>query len=126
SFNRCTWNYIMTSGTHRAYRCISIVGIMSAVLLLSACGGTSPSTTANGSGSPAASTAIIAVVAAENFYGDITKQIGGNHVNVTSILSDPNVDPHEYQSNYQAAQSVSKAQLVIENGGGYDDWMDKI
>ena len=65
-------------------------------------------------------------MAAENFYGDIVKQIGGNHVNVVSILSDPNIDPHEYQSNYQTAQNVSKAQLVIENGGGYDDWMDKV
>jgi len=65
-------------------------------------------------------------VAAENFYGDIVKQLGGNHVAVTSILSDPNVDPHEYESNVQNGIAVSKAQLVIENGGGYDDWMDKL
>ena len=68
----------------------------------------------------------IQVVAAENFYGDIVKQLGGSHVSVTSILSDPNVDPHEYQSNVQTGITVSKADLVIENGGGYDDWMDKI
>src|SRR5258708_23915116 len=66
------------------------------------------------------------VVAAENFYGEIARQVGGQHVAVTSILSDPNVDPHEYQSNVQTGITVSKADLVIENGGGYDDWMDKI
>jgi zinc/manganese transport system substrate-binding protein len=66
------------------------------------------------------------VVAAENFYGNITMQLGGSHVNVTSILSDPNVDPHEYTSNVQTALKVSKADLVIENGLGYDDWMDKL
>ena len=88
--------------------------------LLSACsGGTTGSTT------PSSSTAIN-VVAAENFYGDIVKQLGGSHVSVTSILSDPNIDPHQYEANVQTAVQVSKAQLVIENGGGYDDWMDKI
>jgi len=65
-------------------------------------------------------------VAAENFYGDIVKQLGGSHVSVTSILSDPNVDPHEYESNVQDAKAISTAQLVIENSGGYDDWMDRL
>ena len=69
---------------------------------------------------------VINVVAAENFYGDIVRQLGGSHVAVTSIISDPNVDPHEYESNPQTAIEVSSAQLVIENGLGYDSWMDKI
>ncbi|MBI3941504.1 MAG: zinc ABC transporter substrate-binding protein [Chloroflexi bacterium] len=68
----------------------------------------------------------ISIVAAENFYGDIAKQIGGDQVVVVSILSDPAVDPHEYESNVQNAVAVTKAKLVIENGGGYDDWMDKL
>ena len=68
----------------------------------------------------------IQVVAAENFYGDLASQIGGSHVSVTSVLSDPNVDPHAYQSNTSTAIKVSQANLVIENGAGYDDWMDKI
>lgn len=86
--------------------------------LLSACGGASLATNSN--------SAFIKVVAAENFYGDIARQLGGNRVSVASILSDPNVDPHEYQSNVQTGIAVSKANLVIENGGGYDGWMDKI
>jgi zinc/manganese transport system substrate-binding protein len=91
------------------------------LFLLSACGDSSTATP-GGSSSPTA----ISVVAAENFYGDITRQLGGSHVSVTSILSDPNVDPHVYESNVQTAETVSKAQLVIENGLGYDTWMDQL
>ena len=86
---------------------------------LSACGGAAPGATSD-------SPRIINVVAAENFYGNIVQQIGGSHVSVTSILTDPNVDPHVYESNVQTAITVSKAALVIENGGGYDGWMDKL
>ena len=68
----------------------------------------------------------IKIVAAENFYGNIAEQIGGDRVAVTSILSDPNVDPHEYESNVDDAKAIANANLVIENSGGYDDWMDKL
>ncbi|MGZ3623034.1 MAG: metal ABC transporter solute-binding protein, Zn/Mn family [Ktedonobacteraceae bacterium] len=88
------------------------------LLSLSAC-------TSSTNGSTTSSSAIN-VVAAENFYGDIAKQLGGSHVSVTSIISNPNVDPHEYESSVKTAIQVSQAQLVIENGGGYDDWMDKL
>lgn len=94
------------------------------IFLLSACGGVTSGTTSQSSTS--SSSAIINVVAAENFYGDIVKQLGGTQVAVTSILSNPNVDPHEYESNVSTALTVSKAQLVIENGDGYDTWMDKL
>src|SRR5450755_523461 len=94
---------------------------ISLLFLLSACG-----STVTGSGNTSSASAIINVVAAENFYGDIVKQLGGSHVNVTSILADPNVDPHEYESNVNNAKAVFKANLVVENGGGYDSWMDKL
>lgn len=68
----------------------------------------------------------IRVVAAENFYGDIVKQLGGRHVSVLSILSDPNADPHQYESDVQDGIAVAKANLVIKNGEGYDTWMDKL
>lgn len=97
--------------------------VIACLFLLSACRGTTASGSASGTSS---SSRMINVVAAENFYGDVVKQLGGSHVSVTSILSDPNVDPHEYTSNVQTAQKVSKADLVIENGLGYDDWMDKL
>jgi zinc/manganese transport system substrate-binding protein len=90
-------------------------------MLLTACTGGAPS-----AGPAAAASGVISVVAAENFYGDIVKQLGGSHVSVTSILSDPNIDPHEYESNVQNGIAVSKAQVVIQNGEGYDTWMDKL
>src|SRR6185437_6597700 len=72
------------------------------------------------------SSQVIQVVAAENFYGDIVKQLGGSHVQVKSILSDPNVDPHEYESNVQDGIAISKANFVIKNGDDYDTWIDKL
>lgn len=72
------------------------------------------------------SSSTIQVVAAENFYGDMVKQLGGSHVHVLSILSDPNADPHEYESNVQDGIAVAKANIVIENGEDYDTWMDKL
>jgi ABC-type Zn uptake system ZnuABC Zn-binding protein ZnuA len=71
----------------------------------------------------AQSAPLLHVVAAENFYGDIARQIGGDRVSVTSIMSDPNIDPHQYESNVHDAKALSSADLVIENGGGYDDWI---
>jgi zinc/manganese transport system substrate-binding protein len=68
----------------------------------------------------------IRVVAAENTYGDLFSQIGGSHVRVLSILSDPNVDPHEYESNVSDARAIAEANIVIENSGDYDSWMDKL
>jgi zinc/manganese transport system substrate-binding protein len=69
---------------------------------------------------------VLQVVAAENFWGSIVAQIGGIHVQVLSIVSDPNADPHEYESNASDARAVATADYVIENGAGYDSWMDKL
>ena len=105
--------------SHRASTCLFLAFLFACLCLLSACGGSAVANT-QGAGHT------IKVVAAENFYGNLASQLGGGHVSVTSILSDPNVDPHEYQSNTNTAIAVSQANLVIENGAGYDDWMDKI
>ena len=67
-----------------------------------------------------------AVVAAENVWGDIARQIGGSRVSVTSILSDPNADPHTYETDPRDATAVSGATFVIENGAGYDDFIDRL
>ena len=69
---------------------------------------------------------IIKIVAAENFYGNVAEQIGGDEVSVTSIMSDPNVNPREYESSVEDAKAVAAAGLVIENGGGFDGWMDRL
>jgi zinc/manganese transport system substrate-binding protein len=69
---------------------------------------------------------VIQVVAAENFWGSLVSQLGGTHVNVLSIVTDPNADPHEYESNAADAQAVANASFVIVNGAGYDDWATQL
>ena len=68
----------------------------------------------------------IGVVAGENFWGSIASQIGGDRVAVTSIIDDPDADPHEYETSARDAAAVSRARLVIENGVGYDDFLPKL
>jgi zinc/manganese transport system substrate-binding protein len=72
------------------------------------------------------SSAKIQIVAAENFWGSLISQLGGTHVQVLSIVTDPNADPHEYESNSADAQAIATANFVIVNGAGYDDWALKI
>lgn len=74
----------------------------------------------------AALTQPIRVVAAENFYGDVATQIGGDRVSVVSILSDPSADPHEYESNADDARAVANAQVLIKNSLGYDAFLDNL
>jgi zinc/manganese transport system substrate-binding protein len=94
--------------------------------LLAACGSTaSPSAPPPAASAASAPTAgQVTVVASTNVYGDIVKQIGGDKVQVTSFISDPEQDPHSYEANTQNQLALSKAKLVIENGGGYDDFVD--
>lgn len=66
------------------------------------------------------------IVAAENMYGDIAKQIGGVHVDVTTILSNPDQDPHSFELTPSVGYALTKAQLVIINGVGYDAWADRL
>ena len=69
---------------------------------------------------------LVKVVAGENFWGNIAGQIGGRHVQVTSILSNPNTDPHEYEADVASALAVAEARLVIANGAGYDDFLSEL
>ena len=76
--------------------------------------------------SSTATSGVVQVVAAENFWGSIAAQVGGSHVKVVSIITDPNADPHSYEPTSQDARTVADAQYVIYNGVGYDAWMDKL
>ena len=71
-------------------------------------------------------TKTIQIVAAENFWGSLVSQIGGTHVKVLSIVSDPNADPHEYESNAENARAFAMADYIVINGAGYDDWAEKL
>ena len=68
----------------------------------------------------------LTVVAGENFWGSIAAQLGGDAVTVTSIVTNPNTDPHEYESNTRDARAFADAKYVVLNGAGYDDWGKKL
>lgn len=68
----------------------------------------------------------ISIVASTNVWGDIASQVGGDQVEVTSILSDPSADPHLFESDAKTASQVNSAQIVIKNGLGYDEFIDKL
>jgi zinc/manganese transport system substrate-binding protein len=68
----------------------------------------------------------ISVVAAENFYGDVARQIGGDDVAVASIMSNPDQDPHLFETTPSTVRQIAAAQVVILNGADYDPWMDKL
>jgi zinc/manganese transport system substrate-binding protein len=87
--------------------------IVLAVLLLASCGSTSKGGRLN-------------VVAAENVYGNIAAQIGGPHVSVTSILSKPAADPHLFEPVTSSGLALARAEVVLQNGLGYDAFMTKI
>lgn len=125
----------------RPGRSTALAATVSAVLL-AAVGCSSSSSSHSDSASPAASGSAtaasapsasasasgpkIVAVGAENEYADVISQIGGPYVAVTAIMSNPNTDPHTFEADPKVAKTVSQAQLVVQNGLGYDDFMSKI
>jgi zinc/manganese transport system substrate-binding protein len=89
-------------------------------LLGSACSASSGST------ATADSSATIIAVGAENEYANVIGQVGGKYVHVSAIESNPNTDPHSFEASASVAQLVSSAGLVVQNGLGYDSYMNKI
>ena len=90
------------------------------LLALAACSATAvPTASAGGSG-------IILAVGAENTYASVISQIGGKYVSVTAIESNPNTDPHSFEASPSVAQDIAGAQIVVQNGLGYDTYMNKI
>jgi zinc/manganese transport system substrate-binding protein len=93
------------------------------LLSLAACGsdaggaGAAPTTATGGK---------VAVVASTDVYGSIASAVGGDHVEVTSLIDSPNADPHEYESTPADAATVARAALVVVNGGGYDDFASRL
>jgi zinc/manganese transport system substrate-binding protein len=109
-----------------SFRRLTPVMTGACLILLTGCGSSSDSGSGtDASQSPAAASAI-PVVASTNVYGDMVEQIGGGKVKVTSVISDPDQDPHSYEANTQNQLALSKAKVVIENGGGYDDFIDRM
>lgn len=92
---------------------------LAALLTLAALAGCGASSTGAGPGQ-------IAAVGAENQYANVIEQVGGRYVKVSAIESNPNTDPHTYEASPSVAETVSQAQLVVQNGVGYDTFMEKI
>jgi zinc/manganese transport system substrate-binding protein len=100
-------------------RAIAAVLVVTAGLLATACSTSSATTDAAGG-------QVISAVGAENEYANVIGQIGGRYARVTAIESNPNTDPHAFEASPSVAQAVSTAQLVVQNGLGYDTYMNKI
>ncbi|MFC6356238.1 metal ABC transporter solute-binding protein, Zn/Mn family [Luethyella okanaganae] len=98
---------------------VSLLAVpLTAALALTGC-----SSGGSGASAGASDDAKVSVVASTNVYGDIVSAIAGDNIAVTSIMSNPAQDPHSFEVNAQNQLAVSKADIVIENGGGYDDFM---
>jgi zinc/manganese transport system substrate-binding protein len=106
------------SSTARTIRRTAAAGLLVISLLaVAGCG-----SSAGGSAPPG----VIPAVGAENEYANVIEQIGGRYVKVTAIESNPNTDPHTFEASPSVAQEVSQAKLVVQNGVGYDTYMQRI
>jgi zinc/manganese transport system substrate-binding protein len=100
---------------------LTATGLALAAVTLTGCATTAPQPTPT-----AAHTTKIAVVAAENFWGSIAAQLGGEHATVSSIVANPDTDPHDYEPTPADGRTMAGAQFAIVNGIGYDPWAPKL
>ncbi len=102
-------------------RATTVLVAVSVAAVTAGCGSSSKPSAASTAASRSGAT--VAVVAGENEYGDVASQIGGPYVSVYSVDSNPNTDPHTYEATPSVGQKIAKANLLIENGVGYDGFM---
>jgi zinc/manganese transport system substrate-binding protein len=102
----------------RSYRVLAAVSAVGVALLASAC--------SSAFGSTHAAAGVIVAVGAENEYANVISQVGGKYVQASAIMSNPNTDPHTFEASASVARTVSEAQLVVQNGVGYDTFMNTI
>ncbi|NAZ82333.1 zinc ABC transporter solute-binding protein [Kineococcus sp. R8] len=101
---------------------VALAGGVATALLLTGCGG--DSTTATEAGATPSGTDGLSIVASTDVYGSIATAVAGDAATVTSIITDPSADPHSYEANTRTQLELSRADVVVENGGGYDDFVD--
>jgi zinc/manganese transport system substrate-binding protein len=102
-------------GAHRALPVLCLA--LLAAVAVAGCGGAA---------SEAGSDGKISAVGAENEYANVIEQIGGSYVDVVAVESDPNTDPHSFEASVSVAEEVARADVVVQNGLGYDSYMEKI
>ena len=108
------------------------IGVAAVLMVATGCGSSGSGSADKGDDASAASqtgaSKVVSVVASTDVWGDVVKQVAGDlagtKVQITSIITDPDADPHSYEANTQNQLALSKASLVVENGGGYDDFVD--
>jgi zinc/manganese transport system substrate-binding protein len=99
---------------------MAVAGAVAVLVAMAAgCGSSGPSATASGA-------SVINAIGAENEYASVLRQVGGRYVHVSSILNNPSTDPHTFESSPSVASEVSAATLIVQNGVGYDTFMNKI
>ncbi len=101
----------------------TVAAVAGAVVALALTAAGCSSTTASNS---ADSSTVITAIGAENEYANVLAQIGGRYVRVSSVLDNPNTDPHTFEASPAVAQKVSSASLIVQNGVGYDSWISKM
>ena len=100
-------------------RALAAAALLAAALTVSGCSSLAPATRASADGP-------VRIVAAENFWGSLARQLGGSRATVTSLVNRPGADPHDYEPTAKDARAVADAQLVVINGVGYDPWAGKL
>lgn len=101
-------------------RLVAGVGVAALAMTITACGSSSSSSSASGNGEK------ITIYTTTNVWGSVAKHVGGDLVKVESGVTNPDQDPHDYEATAQDKLKVSKAKIVIVNGGGYDTWGNKL
>src|SRR5215813_11340253 len=96
-----------------------VAAVLAVVTAVAGCATSAPRRAAGGS-------TVLNVVAAENFWGSLAAQLGGDRVHVTSIINNPDADPHDYEPTASDGRDIASADLVIVNGVGYDPWASKL
>jgi zinc/manganese transport system substrate-binding protein len=110
-------------------RVAALAAVLTMAAALAGCGAASApqaGLAANGSTGTTDRVKAINVVASTDVYANIARSVGGKTLTVTSFISDPGQDPHSYEASAQNQLAISKADLIIENGGGYDDFIDRM
>ena len=98
---------------------VAVAGVALSALALTGCSAGTSADAGSASGK-------LSIVASTNVYGSIAEAVGGDLVDVTSIIDDPAQDPHSFEADAQVQLALSKADVVVENGGGYDDFVDTL
>ena len=105
--------------SHRPLTVAAATSLLTLAVLFSGC-------SSGGTSSAGGTAGVIKAIGAENEYANVLSQIGGHYVQVSSILDNPNTDPHTFEASPSVAEAVSGAELIVQNGVGYDDFMNKI